>query len=51
MKIIEWGLFVELEDGSTTEVVLPEQISEQISKYLDSDEVEYLNETNGKLNW
>lgn len=52
-KIIEWGVFVEHEDGSTTEVILPDKITEIISKYLDSDEVEYIHiqETNGKITW
>lgn len=52
-KIIEWGVFVEHADGSTTEVILPDKITEIISKYLDSDEVEYIHiqETNGKITW
>lgn len=51
-NIIEWGLFVEHEDGSTAEVILPDEITESISKYLDSDKVEYTNiETNGKITW
>ena len=52
-KIIEWGVFVEHSDGSTTEVILPDRITESISKYLDSDEVEYIHiqETNGKITW
>ena len=52
-KIIEWGIFVEHEGGSTAEVILPEEIAQAISKYLDSDKVEYshIQETNGKITW
>ena len=52
-KIIEWGLFVEHECGATAEVILPDEISQAISKYLDSDKVEYTHtqETNGKITW
>ena len=52
-KIIEWGLFVEHECGSTAEIILPDEISQAISKYLDSDEVEYthIQETEGKITW
>lgn len=52
-KIIEWGLFVEHECGSTAEIILPDEISQAISKYLDSDEVEYthIQETKGKITW
>jgi hypothetical protein len=52
-KIIEWGVFVEHDDGSTAEIILPDEISQAISKYLDSDEVEYTNiqETEGKITW
>jgi hypothetical protein len=52
-KITEWGLFVEHECGATAEVILPDEISQAISKYLDSDKVEYthIQETNGKITW
>jgi hypothetical protein len=52
-KIIEWGVFVEHECGSTAEVILSDEISQAISKYLDSDEVEYthIQETKGKITW
>jgi hypothetical protein len=52
-KIIEWGLFVEHQDGSTAEVILPDEIADSISKYIDSDKVEYthIQETNGKITW
>jgi len=52
-KIIEWGIFVEHEDGATREVVLPDEIAQAITKHLNSDQVEYthIQETNGKITW
>jgi hypothetical protein len=50
-KVLEWGVFVEHECGSTAEIILPDEISQAISKYLDSNKVEYVQETEGKITW
>ena len=55
MKVNEWGVFIERPDNSTSEIILSEDLSSQVYKYIkeleEKDHKILNNDTKGKLLW